>query len=191
MYRPFDVWIPWYIKIYYIGDCVQNEAKNAILCRCHQGWKGEKCSEIDCISGVSCSGHGIIWYKYLGTCTVLGNKRFCQCHDGWAGQDCNKKNCHMENKCKTKGFYYIKLGECYLNINNQEKCKCFEGWGGESCDKVECPENVCGANGIVTINIGKCDSEDGKLICRCYPGWSGDTCSEMSCENWKGCEIKG
>lgn len=107
MYWSFYVWITWYFPNYFLGECVQNADKNAILCRCQQGWKGTKCDEIECITGVSCNNHGLISYKHLGNCTVVGNRRVCQCAEGWTGDSCNKQICPMENKCGTNGSFYI------------------------------------------------------------------------------------
>lgn len=92
---------------------------------------------------------------------------------------------------KRKVFFIILLGDCYLDSHDQEKCQCFEGWSGDNCDQVECPDSFCGVNGTIIINIGKCDSEDNKIICICNRGWSGDTCSKISCDNWKGCKPNG
>ena len=69
------------ISIKIIGDYFLDYSDISTLHRCHEGWKGERCTE--CIKQEGCSEHG----------TCNDEPFTCQCDTGWTGRFCECPIC--------------------------------------------------------------------------------------------------
>eukprot|EP01130_Rhizamoeba_saxonica_P003969 TRINITY_DN1641_c0_g1_i3.p1 TRINITY_DN1641_c0_g1~~TRINITY_DN1641_c0_g1_i3.p1 ORF type:complete len:537 (-),score=80.92 TRINITY_DN1641_c0_g1_i3:88-1698(-) len=130
------------------GECIGNDP--APLCSCFDGWKGQKCNELDCLGTPICSGNGECIQTILPV---------CNCDEGYGGDNCSLVQCigyDEENdiKCNGNGICSDHLGypKCFCDIGyNGDICEEFIGFDCSTCDEGESCNRT----------TGKCTGSDG------------------------------
>uniref|UniRef100_A0A7E4URY0 Delta-like protein n=1 Tax=Panagrellus redivivus TaxID=6233 RepID=A0A7E4URY0_PANRE len=184
------------------GECSLAHGRLEVpVCKCHKGFTGVNCHQIDHCKPESCSGHGeCINHQsdFSCKCDVGFEGQFCEdnidecvynacavgstCIDNVAGYECicppGKVGplCQFDDPC-VNDFIVCGPGTCFSTIRGEPVCRCPEGLYGKFCqlDIDECAfPNKCSEN-------GECRNTHGSYFCVCDDGFYGDSCeSEVS-----------
>ncbi|KAE9548950.1 hypothetical protein FO519_007835 [Halicephalobus sp. NKZ332] len=149
------------------STCLNGVCDSKGVCRCYDGYKGEKCDQ--CIPLPGCQG----------TCEKPYE---CNCPPGFGGKNCtyDLTECLRKKMCKNGGT-------CDLTFDGHQRCICPPGFAGNQCERriLSCEANPC-------TNGGKCEMLPGNIDyhCKCPKGFTGrfchikaETCRDRPCMN--------
>ncbi|XP_076373479.1 laminin subunit beta-1-like isoform X2 [Tachypleus tridentatus] len=149
---------PWTVEngINHARGCYLDAHTQKVICRCNEGYKGERCNK--------CADN------YYGNPTLPGSKcQRCMCNDNI--------DITVPESCDSV------TGECLLCMFNTEgpHCEyCKKGHYGNATQHY-CPACICNPLGTDPI-VDHCDSITGQ--CTCLPNVIGKACDQCSLNHW-------
>ena len=145
------------------GEFKCDAVRNSFNCTCHDGYKGDVCEDIDCLTN-DCSGNGVC-IDNMNSLTRLSTGS-CNCSTGFTGRVCeiNINDC-LSNPCHERGH-------CVDGVNLFQ-CACDPGFTGDRCQT-----NIDDCVGVDCSGNGQCEDGVNNFTCQCTAGFSGPQCSE-------------
>jgi len=163
------------------GNCFSDK-ESGFKCKCHNGYEGDRCDEIDCLK----SGHCHRCYGNHDYCQNGGEciqypgnsqRKKCRCPDHYTGEVCQH---HVTKPCKTQQQRQQTRpcqngGICQVEPLGNISCVCTGDFEGEFCELEKlssCDRAFCNQHGVCVLNEANRNRE-----CICDKEWGGRKCN--------------